>query len=52
MRWRTQLEELLDALELLLGDNGGHGVFHSYRRRAILGGYAPDQSAGIGLVRE
>jgi hypothetical protein len=45
-------QQLVDPLELPLGDDGGVCVLHTHRRRAVLGSGPPDQRARVGLVEQ
>ena len=42
----------VDLAELGLGDDGGKRLLHPYRLALVLGSFAPDQSAGVGLVAQ
>ncbi|MCY3603706.1 MAG: hypothetical protein OXH12_11585 [Chloroflexi bacterium] len=49
---RLGLQHPLYSPELLARDDGGEGVLDAHGAEAVLGGGAPDQGSGVGLVGE
>ncbi|MCY3881627.1 MAG: hypothetical protein OXG61_05855 [Chloroflexi bacterium] len=50
--WRLGLQHPLHSPELLGGDDRGEGILDTHGAEAVLGGGAPDQGSGVGLVGE